>query len=167
MAMFLQDQHCIAVAEETITAADRLAISLSDELDSRQSAHENQQAASREVKIGDERIQSQELVAWLDEHAGVSSERAEHAPAVCRSGFESACRGSTDSHDSTAEGTASPERLGRLSGELSPLRMHCVIADLYSLDRPECVDANVQDQVDPADSPRGELMEDRLAKMET
>lgn len=42
-----QDQHCITVAKEAITAANCLEVRLTDNLDSDQSTHKNQQTAPR------------------------------------------------------------------------------------------------------------------------
>src|SRR5271157_4120661 len=71
------NQHCVAIAEEAVTAANCLEISLTDQLDSDQGAYQNQQAAAWQVKIGDERVQSAEDVSRPDEQAGISRERGE------------------------------------------------------------------------------------------
>ena len=60
LASSSQNQHCVAIAEEAVTTANCLEISLANQLDSDQGAYQNQQAAAWQVKIGDERVQSAE-----------------------------------------------------------------------------------------------------------
>src|SRR5271165_6220715 len=162
-----QNQHCVAIAEEAVTAANCLEISLTDQLDSNQGADQNQQAAARQVKIGDERVQSAKDVSRPDEQAGIARERGERSLTLRSGCLEGACRGGADGHDPTAAGAASTEYLGRPGGELGPLGVHHVVADLLGLDWPEGADADVQGEVNPANSPCGQLLEDRLAEMQT
>src|SRR5208337_877796 len=160
------NQHCVAIAEEAVTAANCLEISFTDQLDSDQGAYQNQQAAAWQVKIGDERVQSAEDVSRLDEQAGISRERGERSLTLRGGCLEGTCRGSAYGHDPTATGPAGTKHCGRPGGEFGPLGVHHVVADLLGLDWPESADADVQGEVNPPNSPGGQLLEDRLAKMQ-
>lgn len=63
----LKDQHGIAVAVEAIAKANGLCVSVSDQLFTRQRGDQDEQAASGQVEIRDQRVEAPENVTGADE----------------------------------------------------------------------------------------------------
>src|SRR5690606_23581043 len=61
-----QDAHCVAVAVETVTPGDRVAIGGHRESVTGECGHQHQQRAARQVEIGQQVVDHPEAIAWCD-----------------------------------------------------------------------------------------------------
>ena len=75
----LQNQHRIAITEETILLFDCLVVGVADQFVAAKRADENQQSAARQVKIREQGVNYLELISGRDEQIGFSAPRFQFA----------------------------------------------------------------------------------------
>ena len=103
--MFLLNKHRVAKAEETVLLFHRGVVRFHHSLLVVKGGDEHQERALGQVEVGDECIHRLELVARVNENAGVTA-HCGNGSVLARNAFDGAARGRANANETSACGFA-------------------------------------------------------------
>src|SRR5207248_6373384 len=121
-----RDEHAVAEAIEAVVLSDRLAIGGEDPVPSGEGAHQHQQRALRQMKVGEHGVDNPELIARRDEEPG---------PALPRRNTVTGC---STFQDSDARGPHRDDPLALTAGLVDGARASVINPIPLPVDRVLC-----------------------------
>src|SRR5439155_4837013 len=126
------DEHCIAVAEETVPLGDRMSISAANRFHSGERRHEHQQRRLRQMKIGEQAIDDAEAESGGDEEACLAGQGL-HSASIGRR-LERPQRRRPDSQNTSAASTRDRDRLSCGRRNIKSFGMHSMLRKVLGFD---------------------------------
>src|SRR5688500_11471033 len=170
----LQNQHRIAEAVKAVVLLNCFLICSEHEVAPREGGHQHQQSRPRQVEVSHHRINDAEFVPRVYKEVRPTLSLFKHCrPILWRDLLLSGRRlkhsdaGSTDRNYAPACFLCPVDRLGCAFGKVIPFPVHRVLLDIFLVDRPERIEANVQGHSHKLDTIRTEIAYQFLGKMQS